>query len=152
MNHVPGFEEEFQGCYIIDLDDYRRRKRQGSGQAPAAREKARTPTTPHIVTLMKKSLEFHRLRDDGEGTNRAALARCEGITRARVTQIMKLLRLPPEIQATILALPAGTPERLVTERKLRELVDLGAEEQREAFAAMVGRVIEKGPYQKKRAG
>ncbi|MCP3986791.1 MAG: hypothetical protein GY723_20590 [bacterium] len=37
---------------------------------------------------------------------------------------------------------AGTPERLVTERKLRELVDLEDEEQREAFAAMVGGVVE----------
>ncbi len=66
MNHVPGFDEEFQGCYIIDLEDYRRRKKQGSREAFVAQSKARTPTTPHIVTLMKKALEFQRLLDAGE--------------------------------------------------------------------------------------
>jgi len=56
--------------------------------------------------------------DNGEVKNRAELARREGITRARVTQIMDLLPLAPDIQRAIPDLPAGTPERVVTERKL----------------------------------
>ena len=76
----------------------------------------------------------------GQVKNRAPLARREGVTRARVTQIMKLLLLAPDIQEAILALPVGTPERLVTERKLRNLVDLAPEKQRARFEAMASAV------------
>ena len=50
--------------------------------------------------------------------SKAELARREGITRPRITQIMNLLRLAPDIQEVILGLPKGTGERVVTERKL----------------------------------
>jgi hypothetical protein len=68
---------------------------------------------------------------------RAELARREGVTRARVTQITKLLGLAPDIQEAILTLPAGTPERLVTERRLRPLADMTSMEQRAAFRALI---------------
>ncbi len=84
--------------------------------------------------------------------NRAELARHAGVSRARVTQIMKLLRLAQDIQSAILALPPTTPERLVTERKLRELVDLTVEEQRERFTAIVGDGVELETPKSKRAG
>ena len=45
----------------------------------------------------------------------------EGVTRARVTQIMGLLRLAPDIQEKILT-PLGTlHRRFVTERMLRPI-------------------------------
>ncbi len=73
------------------------------------------------------------------------------VTRARVTQIMKLLRLAPDIQSAILALPPGTPERLVTERKLWNLVDLGFEEQRVAVAGLLGEIARPGRSAKENA-
>ena len=92
---------------------------------------------------MKKALEFWRQLDAGEVKNRAELAQGEGITRTRVTQIVKLLRLARAIQEAILVLPVGNPERLVTERKLRNLAGLGPEDQREAFKTMVGDALER---------
>ncbi len=86
--------------------------------------------------MMIKALAYQQLLDSGEVKNRAELAHREGVTRPRITQIMKLLRLAPEIQEAILALPAGTPERLVTERKLRQLVDLEPVDQLAAFDAI----------------
>lgn len=62
--------------------------------------------------------------DSGAAPNRAWLARHHGLNRARVTQLMSLLLLHPDILDDVLNLPAGTPERLVTEMKLRHLVKL----------------------------
>ena len=67
--------------------------------------------------------------DSGEVASQADLARREGLSRPRVTQILNLLKLAPEIQQAILELPVGTPERLVTERKLRDVAHLQHEEQ-----------------------
>ena len=136
MNRSSSFEEDFQSCYIIDLADYRARKSRKRGRRARA---GRTPPSrsPRIVGLMKKALAWQELLDSGEAPSRAELARREGITRARVTQIMKLLALAPEIHEAIQALPAGTPEGLVTERKLRPLVGMTSMDQPGAFRALV---------------
>jgi hypothetical protein len=56
-----------------------------------------------------------------EIATQADIACQEGIARARVTQVMGLLRLAPEIQEKILT-PAGTfHSRPVTERMLRPI-------------------------------
>ena len=51
----------------------------------------------------------------------AAIARREGITRARVTQVMGLLRLAPEIHQQVLSLPDMVRRRAITERALRPI-------------------------------
>ena len=51
----------------------------------------------------------------------AAIARREGITRARVTQILGLLRLAPEIQHHILSMPSTVGCPTITERVLRPI-------------------------------
>ena len=56
--------------------------------------------------------------------NRATLARREGLSRARVTQIMHLLELPPEIQDQLLQLSDDRCSSVFTERKLQSLVHL----------------------------
>jgi hypothetical protein len=60
--------------------------------APAVRG----PTFPRGVrgapTAMKRAIEWQRQLDAGQVRSRAAIARREGLTRARVTQIMNLLR------------------------------------------------------------
>ncbi len=50
-------------------------------------------------------MEWRALLESGQVANQAEIARREGITRARVTQVMGLLRLAPEIQEHILAMP-----------------------------------------------
>ena len=60
---------------------------------------------------------------DGHIDDYAELARLGHVTRARMTQIMNLLNLAPEIQEEFLFLPrveqGGDP---VTERELRDVV------------------------------
>jgi len=58
----------------------------------------------------------------GELKNWAEAARLIGITRARMTQIGKLMLLAPDFQQRILSLPgARETTRLATERELREV-------------------------------
>ena len=49
----------------------------------------REPKTPRVVELLRKAIEWQALLDSGEASNQAAIARREGITRARVTQVME---------------------------------------------------------------
>lgn len=146
-------QEAFHTCYIIDLEDYRRRKAGGSSTAQKPPAKPPKLNPPHIVGLMTKALAFQELLDDGEVETRAELARLEGISRPRVTQIMKLLRLTPEIQEAILKLPIGTPERLVTERKLRPFVEMdSATDQIAAFESMTGSPLDTADEPSEKAG
>jgi hypothetical protein len=62
-----------------------------------------------------------QLRDDSR-LNRAKIAVREGISRARVTQIMDLLRLPAEIQNGLLHPPAPLKTSAFPERRLRKIV------------------------------
>jgi hypothetical protein len=91
---------------------------------PLPRGKSKSPKeprTPRVVELLCKAIEWHALLDSGKVANQAEIARREGITRARVTQIMGLRRLAPEIQKYILALPNSVCRFPVTERMLRPI-------------------------------
>ena len=60
---------------------------------------------PRISRLMALAIRFNRLIKEGEITDQADLARLGNVSRARVTQIMNLLQLAPEMQEAILFLP-----------------------------------------------
>jgi hypothetical protein len=60
--------------------------------------------------------------------NKARIAAREGISRARVTQVMNLLQLPAEIQASLLRPPAPLEIHSFSERRLRVLLSCGEEE------------------------
>lgn len=77
---------------------------------------------PPIRKMLERAEEIKRLLDEA-GSNRAGLARKLHLTRPRVTQLMKLLDLHPMIREYIKSLPPGTPERMVTERGLRRIVE-----------------------------
>ena len=88
----------------------------------AAREKP-PGRLPRITKLMALAIRFDQLIRDGHITDQAELARLGHVTRARITQIMNLLNLAPEIQEAILFLPRLEQGRAsVTERELRALV------------------------------
>jgi hypothetical protein len=78
--------------------------------------------TPRVVEFLRKAIEWRRQIDAGKVRNQADIARREGVTRARVTQILGLLRLAPEIQETILAMPKVSCRPAITERALRSIV------------------------------
>ena len=86
---------------------------------------------PRIARLMALAIRFEGLLRDGTIRDYADLARLGGVTRARVTQIMKLLDLAPEIQAQILFLPLV---KGLNERNLRCIVSrIDWDEQRRMF-------------------
>ncbi len=60
---------------------------------------------PRIARLMALAIRMRRMIDAGEVRDYAELARLGHVTRARMTQIMNLLNLAPDIQEEILFLP-----------------------------------------------
>lgn len=80
--------------------------------------------TPRVVELLRKAIEWQVLLESGEIVNQADIARQEGITRARVTQVMGLLRLSPEIQEQILSMP-NVVRPSISERMLRPIAAIG---------------------------
>jgi hypothetical protein len=84
----------------------------------------KAPRTPRVVELLRKALEWQALLASGVAPNQADIARQEGITRARVTQVMGLLRLAPEIQQHILSMSDAVRRPAITERALRPITQL----------------------------
>jgi len=76
--------------------------------------------------------DYQRLIAEGAVTDYADLAALGHVTRARITQIMGLLNLAPDIQEALLFLPRTLSGRdPITERKLRPVTaELGWCEQR----------------------
>lgn len=80
--------------------------------------------TPRITKLMALALKFERLLSEGAIVDYADLARLGHVSRARVTQIMGLLNLAPEIQEEILFLPRTVKGRDAI--SAREAIKLGS--------------------------
>ena len=97
----------------------------------------RRPRTPKVVELLRKALGWQAQLESGDIANQAAIATREGITRARVTQIMALLRLAPEIQQQILSLPKTRGHPVISERALRPVARLIHRDQVPAFGSLV---------------
>ena len=58
----------------------------------------------------------------GEYASQTALARKLGVSRARVNQMLRLLKLPPKVQEAVARMGDPLPSRKITERKLRALL------------------------------
>jgi len=77
---------------------------------------------PRISRLMALAIKFDRLIASGAIRDQAQLAELGHVTRARVTQIMNLLHLAPDIQEAILHLPRVTSGKdPIVERNLRHI-------------------------------
>ena len=59
----------------------------------------KVPRTPRVVELLRNAIEWQTLLESGEVTSQAEVARREGLTQARVTQVMGMLRLAPRDSA-----------------------------------------------------
>ena len=73
--------------------------------------------TPRVTRLMALAVKYQGLVDDGELRDYADIARLGYVSRARITQIMNLSNLAPEIQEQLLFPAAFLPP----ERRLRGL-------------------------------
>jgi len=112
-----------------------------SGVPPnqARKKPPRTPKEPRIKELLQQALEWQELLDSGQVSSQAAIARLEGITRGRVTQIMALLNLSPNIQRHILNMPKTAKRLPITERALRQITLMeSTKEQLNAFRELAG--------------
>jgi len=77
---------------------------------------------PRVARLMALAIHFDGLLRRGEAPDYAALARRGQVTRARMSQIMDLLHLAPDIQEALLFLPRTQKGRdAVTEHDLRPI-------------------------------
>ncbi len=93
--------------------------------------------TPRVKELLQQALEWRDLLDSGKVLDQAEIARYEGLSRARITQIKSLLRLAPEIQKYILAMPKIPGRPIVSERSLRPITQIkDSQKQVEAFEAI----------------
>ncbi|MGB0716812.1 MAG: hypothetical protein ACPGXK_13095 [Phycisphaerae bacterium] len=80
---------------------------------------------PRVSRLMALAIRFDELIRNGEVADYAELARLGHVTRARVTQIMNLLNLAPDIQEEILFMPRTTKGRdKVGERDVRPICQI----------------------------
>jgi len=91
--------------------------------------------TPHVSRLVALAIKFQSLVSSGTVRNYRGLAEVGHVSRPRLSQIMKLAQLAPEIQEKLLFLPPTFegPDR-VFERHLRFLASvIDWEKQKELF-------------------
>jgi hypothetical protein len=75
---------------------------------------------PRVSRLMALAIKFDRQLHEGTLKDYAEIAEVGGVSRARVTQVMNMLMMAPEIQEEILFLPLTMKGRdLITESHVR---------------------------------
>ena len=92
--------------------------------AGAAPERPELPvgSVPRVAKLMALAIRCEELVRRGEVADYAELARLGHVTRARMSQIVNLLNLAPDLQEAILFMPRTTHGRdAIGERDLRSI-------------------------------
>ena len=118
----------------------RRRGRQEIQPGPAPAEpRALTGNVPRVSRLMALAIRFDDLIRSGKVADQAELARLGHVTRARLTQIMNMLLLAPDIQEAVLHLsPTLNGHDPIRESNLRPVVALVSwSDQRKAWKSLI---------------
>jgi DNA repair protein RadC len=87
-----------------------------------------TPLYRNPIYLAK---EYKQMIDNGQVKNQSDLAQKLGISRARVTQILRLLKLNSLIVQELEKLGDPLESKIITERMLRPFVNKSTKEQKE---------------------
>jgi len=113
----------------------RTRKEMGIGEAPPEAPAGRVP---RVSRLMALAIRLDQLIRDGVVADQAELARLGHVSRARLTQVMNLLCLAPDIQEQILFLPETVRGRdAITEKQLRPISAVASwQKQRRAWQSL----------------
>lgn len=100
---------------------------------------------PRVAKLMALAIRFDRLLADGVVGDLAELARLAHVTQPRMTQVMNLLHLAPDIQEEILELPPiKVGKDTITEHQLRPITQLqNWRQQRLMWATLKSQLREK---------
>jgi hypothetical protein len=98
------------------------------------------PPLPHIARLMALAIRLGD-RIEREDLDCKEVARCGHISRTRLTQILNLLSLAPDIQERLLFLSAAEKGRdAISEKQIRSLAaEYDWERQRRAFERLLVR-------------
>lgn len=93
---------------------------------------------PRVSRVMALAIQFDRLLREGVVRNTTELAQLTHVTQPRITQVMQLLHLAPDIQEDILFLPLVTQGRdPITEKNLRAIAaELDWNRQRQQWASL----------------
>ena len=123
--------------FTITVADHGQKLVERSGELRPTPEPAPAPHTgrvPRITRLMALAIKFDGYLRDGLVRDYAELARLGHVSRARITQIMDLTLLAPDIQEAILGLPRTIKGRdRVRERHIRSLLASPYWEQQRAY-------------------
>ncbi len=93
-----------------------------SKSVATGRDSRRLPPNGRVAKLMALAIRFDQLIRDGVVADQAELARLGYVTSSRISQILALLQLAPDIQEAILFLPPTERGRdPVTEQHLRPI-------------------------------
>jgi DNA-binding transcriptional regulator YdaS (Cro superfamily) len=110
---------------VVSIPLHRVQVRHGRGfvkQAPVVRLPVRRPARVAVMLALAHSIDaainVGRLRDQKDAAERL------GLTRPRITQLLALLRLAPDLQERVLFQEAVDGQEPVTERELRPLMAL----------------------------
>lgn len=96
------------------------------------------PRIPRITRLMALAIKFEDMIARGEVRDYAEIARLGFVTRARLTQIMNLLLLAPEIQEAILFQQSLPPDLERGETRLRAITTINEWEWQSRAAKSIG--------------
>jgi hypothetical protein len=115
--------------------------RQIATEQPAI-EAVQPGRVPRISKLMALAIRFDRLIRERKVADQSELARISHITQPRMTQIINLTHLAPDIQEELLFLPAVMLGRApIHEKVLRPLTaEIGWERQRDMWRQLRERV------------
>lgn len=120
---------------VFTLESRRRGLRAAATMGPAPTPESADAGAPRVARLMALAIRLDGLVRTGVVRDYAEVARRGRVTRARLTQIMKLLYLAPDIQEAILFLPPGSA---LKEKSLRRATaTICWNEQRRLFQELV---------------
>ena len=94
-----------RGPTVTKKVHFRRGVRSRKAMRKGERREGPVGRVPRVSRLMALAIRLDQMIRDGVVTDQAELARLGHVSRARLTQIMNLLGLAPDIQEAILHLP-----------------------------------------------
>lgn len=132
-------EKPSSGCKVIRGALIRERKqavRFTAEPPPPPPEPVRRPA--HVAKMLALAHHLSAAIEQGAVADQATVARRLGLTRARITQLLDLTLLAPDVQEQVLELEAVDGREPLRERRLRAVVAAGTwPQQRAAWARLM---------------
>ena len=100
------------------------KRRTGAQAKPVAPDAACQERIPRLARLMALAIKFDSLIRQGVIRDYADLARLGHVSRGRITQIMNLLHMAPDIQERLLDSVSAAGHATICERHIRNLARL----------------------------